>query len=62
MLGTRSQEPADIGALAELIAGVSHLGEDARIRELDLNPVMVYADGVRVVDARMIWTEEAKEN
>ena len=62
LMGTRSQEPADVGALVELIAEVSCLGKDDRIGELDLNPVMVYADGVCIVDARMIWTEEAKEN
>ncbi len=53
--GFRGREKADLNALQELILKVSAL-VDARpeIREMDLNPVFVYKDGLKIVDARII--------
>ena len=53
--GYRSMEPADIGALEELIIKVSEFVEqNPQIRELDLNPVFAYKDKAIAVDARII--------
>ncbi len=53
--GARGQAPADLNALAALIAQVSELAA-ARgdIAEMDLNPVVAYADGIAVLDARIV--------
>ncbi len=52
--GLRGRPPADLGALAGVIAAVSRLiAEVPEIRELDLNPVMVCSGGTRVLDARI---------
>ena len=60
LLGYRGQEPADIPALEELIVKVSDFVEqNPQIRELDLNPVFAYQDGVVAVDARIILEEAA---
>lgn len=59
--GYRGQEPAHLPALEELIVKVSRFGEEnPEVKELDLNPVFAYRDGVVAVDARIIL-EEAKE-
>ncbi|MBT8172212.1 acetate--CoA ligase family protein [Candidatus Bathyarchaeota archaeon] len=53
--GYRGQPPADIEKLAEIILNTSRLVMDHQeIKELDLNPVMVYENGVKTVDARII--------
>jgi acyl-CoA synthetase (NDP forming) len=53
--GLRGQQPRDIDALAALLTSVSHLAWDMRdrLRELDINPVMVRqkGEGVVAVDA-----------
>ncbi len=54
--GVRGRPACDIDALAQLVATVSQLMVAApQIRELDLNPCMVYPEGkgVTVVDVRM---------
>ncbi len=54
--GVRGRPKADIDSLAEVILRVSRLAEDVpEILELDLNPVIVLAEGrgCRIVDARM---------
>jgi acyl-CoA synthetase (NDP forming) len=53
--GFRGSEPADLGALENLIVGVSEFIErNPGVKELDLNPVFAYKDGVVAVDARVI--------
>ena len=53
--GYRGSEPADIGALEELIVKVSEFVEqNPQIKELDLNPIFAYKDRAIAVDARII--------
>lgn len=52
--GVRGQKPSDVSALAECIRRVSRLVTDhPRIKELDMNPVVVLESGCRVLDVRM---------
>ena len=56
--GVRGGKPADLDALAGLIAQVSTFAaEHPEVREMDLNPVAAYPDGVRVLDARILLDE-----
>ncbi len=53
--GYRGSPPADVKAIVNLLLSVSRLvTEHSEIRELDLNPVMVYPQGAKTVDARII--------
>jgi acetyltransferase len=53
--GARGKPAADIEALVDLIQRVSALAAaHPQIRDIDLNPVFVRADGISVVDARII--------
>ncbi len=53
--GYRNQPALDTEAIAEIIVKTSELvTEHQEIKELDLNPVMVYEEGVKTVDARII--------
>ncbi len=53
--GFRSLPPAHIGRLASLIADLSAwVAADARIQELDLNPVILRGDDITIVDARCV--------
>lgn len=53
--GYRGQPPADIDAIAEILLNTSRLVMDhPEIKELDLNPIMVYERGAKTVDARII--------
>ncbi|MBR1217155.1 acetate--CoA ligase family protein [Bradyrhizobium sp. U87765 SZCCT0131] len=56
--GFRGAAPADIGALAHLIAQVSQLAASLRqvVAEIEINPVVVHRDGegVAVLDALMV--------
>ncbi|MCW4014819.1 MAG: acetate--CoA ligase family protein [Candidatus Bathyarchaeota archaeon] len=53
--GYRGQPPADIDTLAKILLNTSKLVMDhPEIKELDLNPVMVYEKGAKTVDARII--------
>lgn len=53
--GYRGQPPADIEVLTQILLNVSKLVmEHQEIKELDLNPVMVYEKGAKTVDARII--------
>jgi acetyl coenzyme A synthetase (ADP forming)-like protein len=52
--GFRGGPSSDAGALAELLARLSRLGEDVpEVAELDLNPVLGLAHGCVAVDARV---------
>lgn len=53
--GYRNQPPADIDAIVRILMNASRLvTEHEEIRELDLNPIIVYEKGAKTVDARMI--------
>lgn len=59
--GFRSLPPADIGRLASLIADLSAwVADDPRIRELDLNPVILRGDEITIVDARAVLQDEER--
>jgi len=53
--GYRGQPPADIEAIVKILLNTSKLVmEHQEIKELDLNPIMVYEKGAKTVDARII--------
>jgi len=53
--GYRGQAPRDIDAITKILLNTSKLIMDHQdIKELDLNPVMVYEKGAKTVDARII--------
>lgn len=53
--GYRGSPPADIKAIVEILLATSRLVmEHDEIKELDLNPIMVYEKGAKTVDARII--------
>jgi acyl-CoA synthetase (NDP forming) len=55
LTGARGQKPLDVASLAELLLSVSRLVMEHReIKELDLNPVRLYEDGLLALDARMM--------
>lgn len=53
--GYRNSPPADIGAIVKILLNTSRLAmEHQEIKELDLNPIIVYEKGAKTVDARII--------
>jgi acetyl coenzyme A synthetase (ADP forming)-like protein len=57
--GARGAEPADAGALADIITRLSDLVTDfPRIREFDLNPVFASPDGASAADVRILLDAE----
>ena len=55
LTGFRGSEPCDLEALEKLIVSVSDFVEKhPEVKELDLNPVFAYKDGVMAVDARVV--------
>jgi len=53
--GVRSQQPSDKNALVRLLLTCSELIEAyPEIQEMDLNPIIVHASGISIVDARII--------
>ncbi|MBN2563087.1 MAG: acetate--CoA ligase family protein [Phycisphaerae bacterium] len=59
--GLRGEPPSDTGAIAECLMRLSQLVTDhPRIKELDINPLIVYphGKGAVVADARIILSEE----
>jgi len=55
LAGTRGHTACDLDALADLLLAVSEMVvSQPDIHELDLNPVRVYAEGVAVLDARVL--------
>lgn len=59
--GVRGERPSDLPAVAECLLRLSQLVTDhPRIRELDINPLLVYprGKGAMVADARIILSEE----
>jgi len=57
--GYRGSDPADVAALAEVVATVSDLVTDYPIAELDINPVLASADGAVALDALVVLENEA---
>ncbi len=58
--GVRGQPPVDIGALEDALLKLSGFVEEhPEIKELDLNPVFAYPDGILVADARVILESHA---
>lgn len=55
LLGLRGKAQSDIDALAKVIMQISRLVTDCpQIKELDLNPVLVWEDRVVIADAKVI--------
>ncbi len=55
LTGIRGQAPANLAALEEVLLRVSQLAIDNKeIRELDINPLLAFADGVTAVDGRVM--------
>lgn len=53
--GYRNMPPADIDAIVNILLSTSKLVMDyPEIKELDLNPILVYEKGAKTVDARII--------
>jgi acyl-CoA synthetase (NDP forming) len=53
--GVRGGRPADVAALRQLLVQVSDLVvKHPEIAEMDLNPVIVYENGLLIVDARIV--------
>ncbi len=53
--GYRNRPPADIETIIKILLNTSRLVmEHQEIKELDLNPIMVYEKGAKTVDARII--------
>ncbi len=53
--GYRNTLPVDVDAIKAILLSTSRLVmENPEIKELDLNPVMVYEKGAKAVDARII--------
>ena len=54
LLGYRGAAPADVAAVEDLLRRISTLADEVpEITELDLNPVIVSADGLMTVDAKV---------
>lgn len=61
--GARGGAPADLGAIAALIAKISEFAaRRAEVREMDLNPVAAYSDGLRVLDARILLDRRGEQS
>ena len=55
LTGYRGKPPADIDTIISILLNTSKLVMDHQeIKELDLNPIMVYETGAKTVDARII--------
>ena len=59
LTGHRATRPVDLDALESMVTAVSDfVSETPGIAELDLNPILAYADGAIAVDARMVLTAD----
>ena len=53
--GIRGERPKDVQSIRDVLMKISQLVmENPEIKEIDLNPVFVFNQGLQVVDARMI--------
>ncbi|MGH8012375.1 MAG: acetate--CoA ligase family protein, partial [Candidatus Binataceae bacterium] len=56
--GARGARPVDIDALVTMLVGLSEFAANhGQIREMDLNPVVAYENGLCVLDARVLFQE-----
>jgi acyl-CoA synthetase (NDP forming) len=63
LAGVRGSQPIDSAALVELIVTISQLVAERReINELDLNPVVAYPQGLKVLDARILLGDAASSD
>jgi len=54
LTGYRGRPPYDVAALEDLLARVSALVQDLpQVAEMDCNPVIVFEQGIAIVDARV---------
>ncbi len=61
--GVRGSAPVDRGAIASLLVTISEFAvRHPEIKEMDLNPVVVYASGLSVLDARMLLEQSGDLN
>ncbi|MGH7864510.1 MAG: acetate--CoA ligase family protein, partial [Candidatus Binataceae bacterium] len=59
--GARGRPAADVDGIVDLLVRLSQLAaEHPEIAEVDLNPVVAYPKGVRVLDARILLADPAK--
>ena len=57
--GARGMPKADEGALVDILLNTSRMVSDCpEIKELDMNPILVYERGAKIVDARVILEEK----
>ncbi len=62
LTGYRGAEPVDLEALKSALIRVGQVGLDhPEVSEMDLNPVMAYPKGLKVVDARVILSPSGGE-
>jgi len=55
LTGYRGQPPADIDTIVRILVSASKLVMDhPEVKEMDLNPIIVYEKGAKTVDARII--------
>ncbi len=60
LAGYRDEKAADLSAIAETLVALSELAADfPDLVELDINPLLADSDGVIVVDARAVITQQA---
>lgn len=61
LAGYRGRPPADRAALerAALALGRFYLDHRARLAEIEINPLIVRADGALAVDVRAVWRDDA---
>jgi acetyltransferase len=59
LAGIRGEKPKDIEAIKVILTKLSEIAVDnPEIREIDLNPVIVHAEGASIVDSRVILDEK----
>ncbi|MEK0325258.1 MAG: acetate--CoA ligase family protein [Nitrosopumilus sp.] len=54
--GVRGAPPSDEGAIVNILLSCSKLAHDfeSKIDEMDVNPLLIYPDGAKAVDARIV--------
>ncbi|HZP44504.1 MAG TPA: acetate--CoA ligase family protein [Candidatus Binataceae bacterium] len=58
--GARGAKAIDFEAVADLLARLSEFAAThPMVKEMDLNPVVAYESGLRVLDARVLWDASA---
>jgi acyl-CoA synthetase (NDP forming) len=52
--GTRGSNPRDTASLAKAISAFSRLGETLKVKEAEINPLLVFDEGIVAVDVRIL--------